>query len=102
MNWYKKLNLAAQLITAFACVAMIAGIIGVIGIVNVNSLARSDRQMYENATAPMKNLDAINGNFQLVRNSLSKSLAAPDKDKLKAVLDSQAKYWKKLEDAVSA
>ncbi len=102
MTWYKQLHLATQLIMAFLLVAIIAGVIGLIGIVNVTSLAKSDRYMYDNATAPMKNLDAINGNFQLVRNYLSKSVATPDKDKLKAVLDAQAKYWKKLEDAVQA
>lgn len=100
MTWYKQLHLTTQLILAFLVVALIAGVIGVIGVINVTTLAKSDRYMYDNATAPMRNLDAINGNFQLVRNYLSKSVATPDKDKLKAVLDSQAKYWKKLEDAV--
>jgi methyl-accepting chemotaxis protein len=102
MNWYKQFRLATQLILAFILVALIAGVIGVVGILNVGALAKSDKLMYESATAPMKNLDAINGNFQLVRNYLSKSVATPDKDKLKTVLDAQAKYWKKLEDAVSA
>jgi methyl-accepting chemotaxis protein len=102
MNWYKQLRLATQLIMAFALVALIAGAIGVIGIINVKELARSDLFMYENATAPMKNLDAFNGNFQLVRNFLSKSVAAPDKEKLSAVLAAQAKHWKLMEDALAA
>jgi methyl-accepting chemotaxis protein len=102
MNWYKNLNLATQLISAFICVALIAGIIGAIGIVNVGRLAASDKHMYEHATAPMKNLDAFNGNFQLVRNSLSKLPAAPDKEKVELVLAARDKNWKLMEEALAA
>ena len=72
MNWFARLRLSSQLILAFLLVACIAGAVGTIGILNIRTLARSDKFMYESATAPMKNLDAINGHFQLVRNSLSK------------------------------
>lgn len=102
MNWYKQLHLANQLIMAFICVALIAGVIGVIGISNVRALAASDKYMYENATAPMKNLDAFNGNFQLVRNALSKLPSAPDKEKLDGILAAKDKNWKLLEDALAA
>ncbi len=102
MNALSNLRLATQLLLAFVFVAVIAGIIGVIGIVNVGVLATSDRYMYEHATAPMKNLDAFNGNFQLVRNSLSKSPSAPDKERLDAVLRAREKNWKLLEDALAA
>lgn len=102
MTWYKQLRLATQLILAFIVVALIAGGIGVIGIINVGALARSDRHMYDSATAPMKNLDAFNGNFQLVRNYLSKSIAAPDRDTLVKVLETEAKYWKRMEEALVA
>jgi len=102
MQWFKKLKLASQLILSFCMVALIAGGVGAIGIANLGTLAEKDKEMYENATAPMKNLDAINGNFQLVRNYLSKSIAAPDKDKLAAVFESKNKYWKKMEDAMAA
>jgi methyl-accepting chemotaxis protein len=102
MNWYKQLRLATQLLSAFILVALIAGGIGTIGIINVSALAKSDKYMYENATAPMKNLDAFNGSFQLVRNFLSKSVSAPDQDKLKVVLDAEAKYWKRMEEALVA
>jgi methyl-accepting chemotaxis protein len=102
MQWFKNLRLATQLILAFVIVALIAGAIGVIGITGLGTLAKNDRIMYENATAPMKNLDAINGNFQLVRNYLSKSVAAPDKDKLAAVLAAQDKYWRKMQEALAA
>ena len=78
MNWFKNLRLATQLILSFVLVALIAGAVGAIGIANVNKLAASDKNMYENATAPMKNLDALNGHFQLVRNALSKSVSAQD------------------------
>ena len=102
MAWYRNLRLASQLILAFVLVALIAGAIGTIAIVNLGKLADSDRLMYETATAPMKNLDAINGNFQLVRNSLSKTLAAPDAAKLAAILEGEAKYWKKMDEGMSA
>jgi methyl-accepting chemotaxis protein len=102
MNWYKQLRLATQLIMAFICVALIAGVIGAIGIVNVGKLAASDKMMYDNATAPMKNLDAFNGNFQLVRNSLSKLPSAPDKARLDTVLATKDKNWKLMEDALAA
>jgi methyl-accepting chemotaxis protein len=102
VTWFKQLRLATQLILAFALVAFIAGGIGVIGIVNLNRLAASDRLMYESATAPMKNLDAMNGNFQLVRNSLSKTVAAPDAAKLAAVLEAKNRNWKLMEEALTA
>ena len=102
MNWYKQLRLATQLIMAFICVALIAGVIGAIGIVNVGRLAASDKYMFEHATAPMKNLDAFNGNFQLVRASLGKSLSAPDKDKLDATFGAKDKNWKLMEEAMAA
>jgi len=102
MNWYKQLRLATQLITAFICVAIIAGIIGVIGIVNIRDLDKRDTYMYEHATAPMKNLDAFNGNFQLVRNALSKLPAAPDKARMDGVLVAHAKHWKLIQEALDA
>jgi methyl-accepting chemotaxis protein len=102
MNWYKQLRLATQLLSAFILVALIAGGIGTIGIINVSALAKSDKNMYENATAPLKNLDAFNGSFNLVRNALSKSVAAPDQEKLTAVLGAKDKYWKRMEEALAA
>ncbi len=102
MNWYKQLRLATQLIMAFICVALIAGVIGGIGIVNVGELAASDKFMFEHATAPMKNLDAFNGNFQLVRNSLSKFPSAPDKEKLDMIQVARDKHWKLMEEALAA
>jgi methyl-accepting chemotaxis protein len=101
MTWYKNLRLASQLILAFVLVALIAGGVGVIGILNVDKLAASDRNMYENATAPMKDLDALNGHFQLVRNAISKSLAAPDQARLAAVIDSQKSQWTLMETAMT-
>ncbi|WP_306597774.1 methyl-accepting chemotaxis protein [Geothrix sp. 21YS21S-2] len=102
MNWFKQLRLATQLILSFILVALIAGGVGAIGISNLGKLAESDRFMFENATAPMKNLDAINGNFQLVRNSLSKTIAAPDKEKLAQVLAAYEKNWKLMQEAMTA
>ncbi len=102
MNWFKHLPLATQLILAFVLVALIAGGVGAIGIFNLDKLATSDRNMYDSATAPMKNLDAINGNFQLVRNSLSKTIAAPDKEKLAMVLKAYENNWKLMQDAMEA
>ena len=102
MNWFKSLRLASQLLSAFILVALIAGVIGTIGIVNVGQLAASDKFMYEHATAPMKNLDAFNGNFQLVRNALSKLPAAPDKAKMDGVVAAHAKHWKLLQEALDA
>ena len=102
MNWFKQLRLATQLIFSFVLVALIAGGVGAIGISNLGKLADSDRFMFENATAPMKNLDAINGNFQLVRNSLSKTIAAPDKEKLAMVLAAYEKNWKLMQEAMTA
>jgi methyl-accepting chemotaxis protein len=102
MQWFKQLRLATQLILAFALVALIAGGVGVIGIGNVGKLAASDKFMYESATAPMKNLDALNGNFQLNRNGLSKSLVAPDQEKLAAVLAARSNNWKLMEEALAS
>ena len=101
MTWFKNLRLATQLILSFVLVALIAGGVGVIGIVNLRVLAASDKNMYENATAPMKNLDQMNGSFQLVRNALSKSVYAADAPQLAAVLDLQRKYWKLMEDGLA-
>jgi methyl-accepting chemotaxis protein len=101
MQWFTRLRLVSQLILAFLLVAFIAGGIGAIGIHNVRSLAKSDKHMYEDATAPMKNLDAINGNFQLVRNGLSKACNVPDKDKLTAILNQKDTNWKAVEKAVT-
>ena len=101
MEWYKRLRLASQLICAFVLVAVIAAVIGLIGIYNLDKLASSDRLMYVNAAAPMKSLDAINGNFQLVRNFLSKSVAAPDKDALATALATESKYWKRMEEGLA-
>ena len=102
MKWFKELRLASQLILSFVLVALIAGAVGVIGIINIDKLAASDLYMYESATAPMKNLDTLNGNFQLVRNALSKSLSAPDKEKLAAVTETYEKHWKLMTQAVDA
>jgi methyl-accepting chemotaxis protein len=102
MQWFKQLRLATQLILSFVLVALIAGGVGAIGINNLGKLAASDRFMFDNATAPMKNLDAINGNFQLMRNSLNKSIAAPDKEKAEAALEAYGKYLKRMTEAVEA
>ncbi|BDU72281.1 methyl-accepting chemotaxis protein [Mesoterricola silvestris] len=102
MQWYKNLKLASQLILAFTLVAVIAGAIGAIGIVNLGKLAAGEKAMYETATAPMRNLDTINGSFQLVRNSLSKLVAAPEKEQVAAVLENKEKYWKRMDEALTA
>jgi methyl-accepting chemotaxis protein len=102
MQWYRQLRLATQLILAFALVALIAGAVGTIGIVNLGKLAASDKLMYENATAPMKNLDSLNGNFQLVRNSLSKTVSAPDPASLATLIETKDRNWKLMEAALAA
>lgn len=102
MKWFKELRLASQLILSFVLVALIAGCVGAIGIFNIGKLAVSDQAMFDNATAPMKNLDSLNGNFQLVRNALSKSVSAPDKEKLATSHETYAKHWKMMEEALAA
>jgi methyl-accepting chemotaxis protein len=102
VTWFKRLRLATQLILSFALVAVIAGAIGIIGIVNVGRLAASDRTMYESATVPMKALEALNGNFQQVRNALSKSVSAPDASHLAAATDLQKTHWKLMETALAS
>jgi methyl-accepting chemotaxis protein len=101
MTWFKNLRLATQLILAFVLVALIAGGVGAIGIINVGKLAASDKSMYEDTTAPMKDLDALNGHFQLVRNALSKSTSAPDAAHLAAVIDTQKSQWSLMETALT-
>jgi len=102
MQSFRRLKLASQLILSFAVVALIAGLIGVIGIVNIRKLAASDRYMFTETTAPMKNLDAINEHFQLVRNALSKSVAAPDPATLASVLGTRDSNWRAMQDALAA
>jgi methyl-accepting chemotaxis protein len=102
MEWFKRLKLATQLILAFTLVAVIAGVIGVIGIVNLNKLAASDRVMYMEAAAPMKNINAIDEHFQLVRNFLSKSIASPDRAALGTTLAARDTNWKAMQEAVTA
>jgi methyl-accepting chemotaxis protein len=100
MQWFKRLKLSSQLVLSFTLVALIAGVIGAIGIVNLRRLAASDRTMYVQATAPMKNLDAINGNFQLVRNCLNKSVSAPDQTTLRTILAARDTYWKQMQESL--
>ena len=102
MTWFKELRLATQLILAFILVALIAGGVGTIGIFNLRTLAASDRLMYEDAAAPMKNLDAMNGNFQLVRSNLNKAVYAPDAARLATILDARNNNWKLMDEALTA
>jgi methyl-accepting chemotaxis protein len=98
MNWFKSLRLATQLISAFIVVVLIAGVVGAIGIMNTAKLARMDKYMYDKATAPMKQVVAIVSNFQLQRNALSKTIFAPDKEKLDRILAGAAVNRKAVED----
>ena len=102
MNWFAKLRLSTQLILAFLTVACISGAVGTIGILNIRTLSRKDRLMYVSATAPMKNLDAINTHFQLVRNSLSKCCSTPDQARLETTLAHKEGDWKAMEVAIAA
>jgi methyl-accepting chemotaxis protein len=102
MAWFKRLRLSSQLLLAFALVAAIAAAIGAIGIAGVHTLAASDRQMYLGATAPMKNLDALNGNFQLVRVYLSKVVGVPDQNALTTVLQAKDHDWTLMEQALDS
>jgi methyl-accepting chemotaxis protein len=101
MRWFTRLRLVPQLVIPFLAVALIAAAIGAIGIHNVGRLADQDRRMYASATAPMQSLDALNGNFQLVRNSLSKSPYAVG-PRLEKVLAQKAENWQAMQSAISA
>ena len=72
-----------------------------IGIVNVHRLAESDQRMYTHATAPMKNINTIDHNFQLVRASLGKCLSAPDRASLGTVLAARDTNWKMMQDGIT-
>ena len=50
----------------------------------------------------MKNLDSINEHFQMVRNFLSKSVAAPDRAALGTVLAARDTNWKTMQEALAA
>ena len=56
--------------------------------------------MFNRATAPMQSLDALNGNFQLVRNSLSKSPYA-EGPRLAKVLAQKAENWQAMQAAIA-
>ena len=101
MRWFTRLRLVPQLVIPFLAVALIAAAIGAIGIHNVGRLADQDSRMYASATAPMQSLDALNGNFQLVRNSLSKSPYA-EGPRLEKVLAQKAENWQAMQSAISA
>jgi len=101
MRWFTRLRLVPQLVIPFLAVALIAAAIGAIGIHNVGRLADQDSRMYASATAPMQSLDALNGNFQLVRNSLSKCPYA-EGPRLEKVLAQKAENWQAMQSAISA
>ncbi len=99
MTWFKSLRLATQLLVGFITVAFLAGVVGAIGLVYIQRLAKADAYMYERTMAPMKDVVAIVSNFQLKRNTLSKVVAAPDREKLDALLEALPRLDKAIQDA---
>jgi methyl-accepting chemotaxis protein len=102
MAWFKQLRLAAQLLAGFILVAVITAAVGGLSLHYISQLAEADRRMYEEATAPMKHVEAIVSNFLLTRNALSKVVSAPDQERLERILGGLPAFQKNVQDNLAA
>ena len=70
MNWYANLKMSRKLLLGFAIVLAIAVVIGGVGVLNIQSIAASDKTLYENMTVPMGEMAQVATSFQRVRVNL--------------------------------
>lgn len=67
MNKFRNLKISTKLLIGFILVALISGIIGVIGIYDIQTIAASDKVLYDNMTVPISELSDIGISFQRIR-----------------------------------
>lgn len=67
MKWFYNLKVSSKLLGGFILVALIAGFVGYMGITNINTIDKSDTELYENMTIPISQMGDISTYFQRVR-----------------------------------
>ena len=98
MNWYKRLALAKQLISAFLVVAMIAVAIGLAGLAQTQKVALMLQDMHDNQLLPIQQLHSAN--IGLVHHFhrlvyAAQAASAQDREKLFSEMDAyKTTFWK--------
>ena len=75
MNWYKRLALAKQLVSAFLAVAMIAVAIGLAGLAQTQKVALMLQDMHDNQLLPIQQLNAGVGQINAAISQISQAVA---------------------------
>ena len=86
MKRFKDLKIATKLLISFILVALLTGGMAVYSIININTLDRSDMEMYENMTVPIQEMAKISESFQRQRVNYRQAILLDDPDLIEAEL----------------
>jgi methyl-accepting chemotaxis protein len=87
MKWFYNLKVSAKLLLGFVLVAVIASIIGYVGITNIQTLEKSDTEMYENIAVPLEQMGEISTYFQRSRINVLQTILETDDNKMQDYVD---------------
>lgn len=83
MKNFKDFSIARKLLTGFICVVCITVLVGLMGIIGMLQINRMDTYLYENQTAPIKNLTKATISLYQIRVDVRNAIInADDKDSI--------------------
>ena len=97
-----NIKIGVKLTGGFLIIALITAVIGVIGFTNINTLAKTDKFLYEKKTVPISLLGTINSEFQQIRVNLEKVTNDSSLIKQKYFFQRIDQHDKVMDEAIAA
>jgi methyl-accepting chemotaxis protein len=90
MKWFVNLKIGARLVVSFCIVALIAAVIGLVGTYNLNNVAKSSSEMWQDNAVPISKLGDVLQRYQHVRLSTLKAVMENESGKIREYIDDMA------------
>lgn len=84
MKWFVNMKIASKLIISFLLIAILSSAMAVFAIIELDSLDKSDSEMYENMTVPIQKMAKISESFQRQRVNTRQALLLDDPEQIEA------------------
>lgn len=98
MKRFHDMKIRTKLLGSFLVVAAIVLVVGVLGMVNLNKLAESDAEMYQNMTVPISQLNGISTAFQRSRVNLLTMVTSDDPQEIQKNADNLYQRQKEVDE----
>ncbi len=96
MKRFNDSPIRTKLLLSFSTIALMSGVIGYVGISKIRELDAAGRNIYEQCTVPLVELDAISTDFQLIRSAYRDMANEQESARIRSLIVRREQYSEEI------